>query len=61
MYTQLYFDSKEEAVNFADRSGWKYTMRTGNAQTYVEPGSFNYSQNFLPTRVRSELINNIIY
>jgi NADH dehydrogenase (ubiquinone) Fe-S protein 4 len=47
---KLTFNSQEEAVAFAEKSGWKYETRAPTSEYVVEPGTFNYAQNFLPKK-----------
>ena len=54
---KLMFDSREDAVAFAKKNGWKYETRSPSAQANenVEAGRNNYGHNFLRRRVELEL------
>ena len=54
---KLNFDSKEDAIAFAKKNGWKYETRSPSAQANenVEAGRSNYGHNFLRRRVELEL------
>lgn len=47
---QLDFDSKEDAIAFAERNGWEYDVKGELGVGMVEPGSVQYADNFLPKR-----------
>ncbi len=51
----LPFDSREEAVAFAVKNGWKYDEEEDPADITVEPGSQSYSDNFLSLRTQDIL------
>ena len=38
-------------MHFAQKNGWKYTVAKATSKYVVEPGTFNYVQNFLPKKV----------
>lgn len=46
---QLHFDSKEEAIAFAERKGWNYSVSEPHERR-VRPR--NYADNFRPDRIR---------
>jgi len=48
--TKLTFDSAEDAIAFAEKNGWKYELSKPTSQQTVEPGTYNYSHNFLPKK-----------
>ena len=54
---KLNFDSKEDAVAYAQRNGWKFETRapTAQANENVEAGRSNYGHNFLRRRVELEM------
>jgi len=54
---KLTFDSKEDAVAYAEKNGWKMEVRpeTAVANENVPAGTNNYSQNFLSKRVLAEI------
>ena len=54
---KLNFDSKEDAVAYAQRNGWKFETRAPSAQANenVEAGMSNYGHNFLRRRVELEM------
>jgi hypothetical protein len=45
---------------FAEKNGWKYVVSNPTPKWVVEPGTFNYMQNFLPKKV-SEIEIRFIY
>ena len=47
---KLTFDSLEDARAFAEKNGWKYEVRQPVSEKTVEPGSYNYSHNFLTAK-----------
>jgi hypothetical protein len=46
---RLHFDTKEDAVAFAERKGWDYSIQEAQVRR-VRPR--NYADNFRPDRVR---------
>lgn len=46
---QLQFDTKEEAVAFAERKGWRYTVFEPHERRILPR---NYADNFRPNRIR---------
>ena len=52
---KLHFDTKEEAVRFADRNGWTYEFQQKNDITVKPAGFKSYKENFLPTRTVLQL------
>lgn len=46
----LDFDSREDAIAFAERNGWTYEVRGAIDYQLSEPGETTYSHNFLPNR-----------
>lgn len=46
---KLLFPTKEEAIAFADKNGWKYTLFEPHAK-YVKPS--NYTDNFMPCSLK---------
>merc|ERR1711871_961506 len=49
---RLSFDSKEEAIAFADRNGWKYKVRAAIKMQPAENfGKIKYAQNFLSNKI----------
>jgi len=55
---RLSFDSKEEAVAYASKNGWKYETRGEHAKANEneEAGSKIYAHNFLAKRTEAELL-----
>lgn len=51
----LKFDTKEEAIEYAERYGWKYEITAPVSHTIREPGWREYGHNFLPQSVRNVL------
>jgi hypothetical protein len=47
---QLDFDSREDAIAFAERNGWDYEVKPEIGVGMHEPGEIQYSHNFLPKR-----------
>lgn len=44
---QMYFASKEEAVAFAERNGWRYEVEEPHARTHVRPKRYiGYGDNY---------------
>lgn len=56
-YLTLYFDSREEAIQHAERNGWKYEVTGEVSDDVMEPGWRAYEHNFLNQRVRKILIS----
>lgn len=56
-YLTLYFDTKEEAIQHAERNGWKYDVMPEASDDVKELGWRAYEHNFLSQRVRSILIS----
>ena len=54
---KLMFDSKEDAMAYAKKNGWKYETRmpVAKANENIEAGYHNYGHNFLTRRVELEL------
>ena len=54
---KLIFDSKEDAVAYAEKNGWKSEVRgdTAKANDNVAAGTSNYSHNFLTRRTLAEI------
>ena len=54
---RLCFDSKEEAIAYASKNGWKYEERAPHAKANEneEAGSKIYAHNFLAKRTEAEL------
>lgn len=48
--TKLTFDSAQDAIAFAEKNGWKYEVSNPVSHQTVEPGTYNYSHNFLPKK-----------
>jgi hypothetical protein len=48
---QLYFDNKEQAVDWAKANGYKFELRRHHDEVITEPGTYSYSHNFLTKRV----------
>ncbi len=46
---RLKFESKEEAIAFAERKGWNYTVQDPHQRRVVPK---NYADNFRPDRIR---------
>ena len=51
---QLSFDTREEAVAFAERNGWKYELIADTSKDMMDlpPGTNKYQHNFLSRKVR---------
>ena len=45
------FDTKEDAIYFAEKNGWKYEVSVATTGRAIEMGTYSYSDNFLPRRV----------
>ena len=52
---QLNFDSKEEAIAFAQRNGWEYELQRETSKSNRPAGFNSYKDNFLEKRVRPRL------
>ncbi len=54
---KLNFDSKEDAIHFAKKNGWKFETRAPHAlaNENVEAGRNNYTHNFLTRRVELQM------
>ena len=54
---RLNFDSKEEAIAYASKNGWKYEERAPHAKANEneEAGAKIYAHNFLAKRTEAEL------
>ena len=49
---KLTFDSKEDAIAFAERNGWKYTTKSPiKMQDFKDFGKIKYAQNFLANKI----------
>lgn len=46
----LDFDSREDAIAFAEKNGWKYEVKAEVGRDLVEPGETQYAHNFLSKR-----------
>ena len=55
---QLTFNDVDSAVLFAQKNGWKYSVAKATSKFVVEPGTFNYVQNFLPKKVSDSIAQN---
>jgi hypothetical protein len=44
---KLNFDTKDEAIAFAKRNGWKFEVLGDTSKATVEPGTYLYKHNFL--------------
>lgn len=53
-FFQLTFNDVDSAVLFAQKNGWKYSVAKATSKFVVEPGTFNYAQNFLPKKVTTD-------
>jgi NADH dehydrogenase (ubiquinone) Fe-S protein 4 len=51
-YLTLYFDTREEAIQHAERNGWKYEVKGEVSDDVMELGWRAYEHNFLSQRVR---------
>ena len=49
---QLSFDTKEDAINFANKHGWKYEVKSEHVSRVVPGGTQTYADNFLSKKVR---------
>jgi NADH dehydrogenase (ubiquinone) Fe-S protein 4 len=47
------FDTKEDAIFFAKKNGWKYEVKAPTQHRMIRPGTFSYADNFLPRPVNS--------
>eukprot|EP01039_Chlorochromonas_danica_P011004 gene11004-12252_t len=52
---KLHFDSKEEAIAFAQRNGWKYNLQRPTAQRTTPLGTNLYKHNFLDKRTMEQM------
>ena len=54
---KLTFDSKEDAIAYAEKNGWKIEVRgsTAKANENVTAGTHNYSHNFMSRRTLAEI------
>lgn len=52
--TQLHFNTKEDAIAFADRNGWAYEVLRETSKSNRAPGFTAYKDNFLDKRVSHE-------
>lgn len=43
----MFFDSREDAVAYADRNGWNYKLKRELSTVNYEPGHHVYDDNFL--------------
>ena len=57
-FFQLTFNDVDSAVLFAQKNGWKYSVAKATSKFVVEPGTFNYAQNFLPKKVTDSTAQN---
>ncbi len=48
---QLTFDSREAAIAFAERNGWKHEVAPETSKTTIAAGTYTYKDNFLSVRV----------
>lgn len=52
---QLNFDSKEEAIAFAEKNGWKFEVQAATSESNRPQGYTHYKHNFLTKRVAKQL------
>jgi len=57
-HMKLKFDTREEAIAFAEKSGWTFETLAANSKGSVPAGTYNYAQNFLSKRTSQELALN---
>ncbi len=50
---KLFFDTREAAIAFAERNGWKYQVERPATDDVTEAGWRRYQHNFLPLVVSS--------
>lgn len=48
---KLSFETKEAAIAFAERNGWKFEVKAATSKTNTTPGTYLYKHNFLDKRV----------
>lgn len=48
---KLSFETKEAAIAFAERNGWKFEVKAETSKTNTTPGTYLYKHNFLDKRV----------
>ncbi len=52
---KLTFDSREAAIEFATKSGWKYEIGSETSKKCVAPGTYKYADNFLPLKISKQV------
>lgn len=56
---KLNFDSKEDAIKFAQKNGWTFKIQDENTNTTIPAGTHQYKHNFLDRRVSFDLFNSL--
>jgi hypothetical protein len=49
---KLNFDTKDSAIAFAERNGWKFEIENPTSKSNTPAGTYLYKHNFLDKRVR---------
>jgi len=54
-HVKLNFDTKEDAVAFARKNGWKHEVLRESSKGNVTPGTYKYAHNFLSKRASIQI------